>query len=132
MDRALAEKRLFPLILGGHDHDPYVETYVEGGREGGKENGWSSSWIPSSASLEEMGRTEGGRKGLSEKSTLVKVGMDCKSIGFVDVVFALEEEGEGEGGREGGLNKSTRSWRSPEVKVRRQMEWADEMFATYL
>jgi hypothetical protein len=116
MDRALAEKRLFPLILGGHDHDPYIETYVEGGREGG-----SSSKIASSASLVEEGGREGGREGLSERSTLVKVGMDCKSIGFVDVVFALDEEVEDEGGREDGLSKSTRSRRSPEVKVRRRV-----------
>jgi hypothetical protein len=66
-----------------------------------------------------------GEKEVSERCTLVKVGMDATWIGVVDVAFGAEEsgaEGGAQGGREDGGdagNGERRRRRRPEVKVRR-------------
>jgi hypothetical protein len=61
LDRSLAQKGLFPVILGGHDHLPYLETYDPA----------SSSWTNH---LDESGACASEIKGCGGGCTVVKTG----------------------------------------------------------
>jgi 2',3'-cyclic-nucleotide 2'-phosphodiesterase (5'-nucleotidase family) len=74
LDRALAQKGLFPVILGGHDHLPYLETYDPA----------LLSWT----NHLDAGACASERKVVcGEGCTVVKTGIDGKNIARIDITF---------------------------------------------
>lgn len=88
LDRDLAATGLFPLILGGHDHDPRLEAIAHTPKAEGKSTPSSSSTSPSAAGQGPPRTRVSSRDVPGDAATVVvKVGVDCKAVGTTDVVF---------------------------------------------
>lgn len=101
LDRELAAAGLFPLILGGHDHDAHLEAIPHQPQDephAQKFDGNASSTSPSAAGQGPPATRVSSRDVSGGKATVVvKVGVDCKAVGITDVVVDAGDAGDGDG-----------------------------------
>lgn len=88
LDRELAATGLFPLILGGHDHDAHLEVLAHTKKAEDKSAPSAHSTSPSAAG-QGAPRTHVSSCDVPGQAAtvIVKVGVDCKAVGITDVVF---------------------------------------------
>jgi hypothetical protein len=72
LDRSLAATGLFPLILGGHDHDPYLEVIIQTAAKPAAASSASSSASPSGAGASPTVAGGGGARVATRVSSLDK------------------------------------------------------------
>lgn len=88
LDRILAAQGLFPLILGGHDHEAHLEV-IPHQPTNNQEGKASTDSHPSPTAVGSGPTTRVSSRDCEAgaSTVVVKVGVDCKAVGVTDVIW---------------------------------------------